>query len=160
MSRAETLGRWVGKAVVVLRSLRLRVSARGDFGCGRRPRWGASLPPAFSITCSPMTIPSGATTVVPGNWRFLPETKNIGLHLTHGLNNSSLEILAIHLADGRPCLMLDRHGYQCFYFAGSLVPYDTHCSDLAEGTERVTQGVFACLTRQVCYTDVHSDSLL
>jgi hypothetical protein len=48
-----------------------------------------------------MTIPSGATTVVPGNWRFLPETKNIGLHLTHGLNNSSLEILAIHLADGR-----------------------------------------------------------
>jgi len=86
--------------------------------------------------------------------------QNIGLHLTHRLNNSSLDILAIDLADGRAGLMLHRHGNQGFYFAGRFVPYDTHRSDLAEGTERVTQGVFAGLTRQVCYTDVHFDSLL
>jgi hypothetical protein len=39
MSRAEAQGRRVGKRVVVRGSLRLRVSAREGFGCGRRPRW-------------------------------------------------------------------------------------------------------------------------
>ncbi len=108
----------------------------------------------------PLTISSGSTTISPGNGWSLPERKNIGLCLAHRLDNPPVEIRAIQLADGRPCLTLHRHGHKRFQFAGNLVPYDTHRSDLAEGTESVTQGVFACLTRQVCYTDVHLDSLL
>ena len=121
---------------------------------------GASRPPAFSTTCSPVTISPGSPMVSPGDSRSLPGTKNICPRLTHGLNNSSLQILAIHFADGRSRFTLNRHRHKCFEFAGSLVPYDAHRPDLAEGAESVTQGVFACLTRQVRYTDVHSDFLL
>jgi hypothetical protein len=105
------------------------------------------------------SVASGAATVRPGYGRPLPETQNVGRRLTYRLHNSALEILAVYLADGRPRLPLHRHRDQGLQFAGRLVPYDTHRADLAEGAERVAQGVFACLARQVCYTDVHLDSL-
>lgn len=113
-----------------------------------------------SMAISRMTISSGSATDTSGNFRLIPDAKNIGSRLTDGLNDPSAETLAIHRADGRPCLMLNRHGYKCFQFPGGLVPYDIHESDLAEGTESVTQGVFACLTGQIRHTDVHSDFLL
>ena len=107
-----------------------------------------------------MTVSSGSATAWPGNGGSLPETQNICLRLTHGLHNSSVEILAIDLADGGLGLMLHRHGDHGSQFTGNLVPDDTHRSDLAEGTERIAQGVFACPLRQVCYTDVYCNFLL
>jgi hypothetical protein len=107
-----------------------------------------TIPPmAISpMAISSMTISPGSATDTSGNYRLIPGAKNIGSRLTDGLNNPPAEILAIQRADGRPCLMLNRHGYKCFQFPGGLVPYDIDQSDLAKGTESVTQDVFAGLT--------------
>jgi hypothetical protein len=99
-----------------------------------------------SVTISPITISPGSATDTSGDFRLIPDAKNIGSRLTDGLNDPSAEILAIHRTNGPPCLMLNRHGDQCFQFAGGLVPDDIDQSDLAKGTESVAQGVFAGLT--------------
>ena len=91
-------------------------------------------------------ISSGLAADTSGNYRRIPDAKNIGARLTDRLHNLSAEIRAVHRADGRPCLMLNRHGYQGFQSPGGLVPDDIHQSDLPESAERVTQGVFAGLT--------------
>jgi hypothetical protein len=59
MSRAEAQGRRVGKMVVVLWSLRLRVSAREGFSCGRRPHW--ALRASMVTICAERTqFPTGS----------------------------------------------------------------------------------------------------
>jgi len=82
-----------------------------------------------------------------GDDRHILDAKNIGSRLTDGLHNPAAQILAIHRADGRPRLVLNRHGDNGFHFPGGLVPDDIHQSNLPESAESVTQGVFAGLTR-------------
>jgi len=56
-----------------------------------------------------MAIAFGSATLTPGSSWSIPAAENICFRLTHGLNNPSMQILAAHLADGDPCLILNRH---------------------------------------------------